>query len=371
MKKIAIICFLASFLISGKAHCQSVLKIDSFSITPAKFKIGDIVNLNVRIRNISKTDTCTDYKYIIYFNTAANHNPDSITTVNDSPLVNLAPGKSFIRSVSLSIDSNYFPPADTIGNIIVVWPTGIGLNGQPDPNSSFLYDSLPVKYSDSAKHPFLKIDSLIINNGKTFKIGDSVAISLKVKNVGTGPLKDPSVDIYLETIAHQAQVLVQNVTGINGLGLNQSKPVTFNYKIDSLYFPPADTINNIIVVWPTGIGVSGKPDANVGYTKDSIPVKYSDSAKQTTTSILLPANENADKSVKVYPNPAQDVFYIQSLNPRLDIKAVQIIDIAGKQITGWALNNNQINIANLPKGIYLISITVSDNNIARYKVVKE
>lgn len=77
-----------------------------------------------------------------------------------------------------------------------------------------------------------------------------------------------------------------------------------------------------------------------------------------------------DSSFKLYPNPANNLIYIEfnnSTNANLDI-----VDINGRILEKQNLNNttNIININHLPKGIYLFKIYTNEG-ISTKKVVKE
>jgi len=205
----------------------------------------------------------------------------------------------------------------------------------------------------------------------TFTAGNKISLSLTIKNIGNAAFDDPSIYLYYSTSTNPTPSLLTTLNDTNGISIGAGKTLAVHDILlltDTIYFP-RDTNRNIIVVWPTGIGLNGEMDTSVKFKPDSTNVVYSNNRR--TSSILQPADENTGQTVKVYPNPAADVFYVQCQNQGTSIKSVQIIDIAGKQMMNWDMNNNQINIANLPKGIYLISITMSDYNVARYKVIKQ
>jgi Secretion system C-terminal sorting domain len=91
----------------------------------------------------------------------------------------------------------------------------------------------------------------------------------------------------------------------------------------------------------------------------------------------LPTSISSTKDVllndiKVYPNPAKDVVYINGL---LDVttienKDIKIVDVLGKVVhtTKITTNNHAVNISNFNKGLYFI---VLDGGKSTYKFVKE
>ena len=70
--------------------------------------------------------------------------------------------------------------------------------------------------------------------------------------------------------------------------------------------------------------------------------------------------------VRVYPNPATDVLHIINANEKSDII---IYDLVGKELMTCKLQNGQINIKELPSGIYAIRIK-SDKSGKVIKIIK-
>jgi hypothetical protein len=81
-----------------------------------------------------------------------------------------------------------------------------------------------------------------------------------------------------------------------------------------------------------------------------------DASNDPTT---LQNNIASSNSVSIYPNPANDMFYVAGSK----WQSLKIIDITGKIIMiipSFNSGNQAINISNLEKGIYLIQL--SNNN---------
>jgi hypothetical protein len=68
-------------------------------------------------------------------------------------------------------------------------------------------------------------------------------------------------------------------------------------------------------------------------------------------------NDYADDEILIYPNPAQDMVYIQSGKP---IMEVDIINNLGQTVAS-SENTNSVNVYNLATGIYHIVIKTNDN----------
>ncbi|PZU85063.1 MAG: hypothetical protein DI529_10435 [Chryseobacterium sp.] len=72
--------------------------------------------------------------------------------------------------------------------------------------------------------------------------------------------------------------------------------------------------------------------------------------------------------VSIYPNPATDYINIKSTSK---IKSVSIVDVSGKTVSSRkAVLNNQLDVRNLPVGIYIINIE-TESGIQSKKFIKK
>jgi len=82
---------------------------------------------------------------------------------------------------------------------------------------------------------------------------------------------------------------------------------------------------------------------------------------------LLSQEEFLKQSVSIFPNPVSDILKIKSFG--IAIQGVKIYDLNGHLIKEEKLNHNQIDVSQLPKGIYILSIE-TPVGILREKLVK-
>ena len=74
-----------------------------------------------------------------------------------------------------------------------------------------------------------------------------------------------------------------------------------------------------------------------------------------------------DEKIKLYPNPVIDKFYVDCN----DFLSIKIYDMSGKEVVTQEVNGKtEINISNLPKGIYTVSILSKNKIIKNDKIVK-
>lgn len=73
--------------------------------------------------------------------------------------------------------------------------------------------------------------------------------------------------------------------------------------------------------------------------------------------------------VSVYPNPATDIVNI-NLPANSQLKKVSLFDISGRQIEAKLLENKSINVSDLAKGVYILSVE-TDNGVFNQRVIKK
>lgn len=70
---------------------------------------------------------------------------------------------------------------------------------------------------------------------------------------------------------------------------------------------------------------------------------------------------------KSYPNPATDMIYFSASK---NIEKIEIYNVVGQKVESKILNNNQVNVSKLSKGIYIMKAFIG-NAVGTYKFVKE
>lgn len=74
---------------------------------------------------------------------------------------------------------------------------------------------------------------------------------------------------------------------------------------------------------------------------------------------------NAESDVKVYPNPARDVIYINSDN----FSQYEFLSVTGKKLMCGEVNSERaINVSELPVGTYLLQLTNDNGNVFAKKI---
>ena len=112
------------------------------------------------------------------------------------------------------------------------------------------------------------------------------------------------------------------------------------------------------------LSIEETPDYFLGY---GIPNLES----ALNTALSVESNLADDIIINIYPNPAKDKLYIQ-LPSGDNVITLRLYDILGKEINTYSVsyNNNIVDIASLPNGIYIIKFEL--NTISKtFKLIKQ
>jgi hypothetical protein len=69
----------------------------------------------------------------------------------------------------------------------------------------------------------------------------------------------------------------------------------------------------------------------------------------------------------IYPNPTKNIVHFKNIS---EIEEIKIFDYLGKEVLKQTIINNEINVENLSKGIYIVEIH-SENGTVYKKFIKE
>lgn len=79
-------------------------------------------------------------------------------------------------------------------------------------------------------------------------------------------------------------------------------------------------------------------------------------------------NISFKKKVSIYPNPANDIIYLDTDNSQ--VQNVSIYDCTGKLILNKSIDNNFVNISGLEKGIYILNLRGNEGDYTTKVIVE-
>ncbi len=87
-------------------------------------------------------------------------------------------------------------------------------------------------------------------------------------------------------------------------------------------------------------------------------------------SATLNINDEADNKIQIYPNPAKEILTINSLEQ--PIESYKIYNLTGQVVqANFLIDENQVNISNLSKGIYFVKVISQSGKDATKKIIKK
>jgi hypothetical protein len=78
-------------------------------------------------------------------------------------------------------------------------------------------------------------------------------------------------------------------------------------------------------------------------------------------------------SAVIYPNPTSDYVMLKISDTALDNLSYNLIDINGKAISNGSFTNgdSQINMQQLPVGMYILKVSQSNQELKTFKIIKK
>ncbi|MCA6422686.1 MAG: T9SS type A sorting domain-containing protein [Flavobacterium sp.] len=192
---------------------------------------------------------------------------------------------------------------------------------------------LTVNYNNNATHRVLAYIDLNIDNDFN-DVGEKVMDVIFPFNTGT------SVNVTIPNTASNGQTRLRVLLYVDDLYTGTFGPNG-----------PATSCTNV--------NINGIPEVlAVGETEDY------------TINIVsnLSLNYSNQDLFSIYPNPAQSIINIDSVN-NISIDSLKIFDIFGKLLLEKTKNTNQVTIENLSNGIYIIEVA-SEGKIIKKKFIK-
>lgn len=90
---------------------------------------------------------------------------------------------------------------------------------------------------------------------------------------------------------------------------------------------------------------------------------------EVTTTKKLQTSDVKSKQWKVYPNPVKQLLMIEQLES--DKNNIQLFDFQGKEVVNTKYTNKGIDLVHLPKGVYILKISVDGQVKHTQKIIKD
>lgn len=211
------------------------------------------------------------------------------------------------------------------------------VTGQSQPGNSVNPDATTVKYSPAGTELWVK------RYDGGFSNGDDRAYAMVL---------DDTANVYIAGYSKNATNNDYITVKYDSAG-TQEFVLRFNSQYDNIEQA------NAIAVGPGAIYITGK-SANSS-NDDYLTIKYS------YATVGIHENTNSAATITAFPNPAEDVLYLNIPNETDPESQIVIYDLSGRAIMTIAVNavagSRQINIAGLAEGAYVLSHVGKDGAV--------
>ncbi|MGG9970230.1 reprolysin-like metallopeptidase [Ferruginibacter sp. SUN002] len=192
-----------------------------------------------------------------------------------------------------------------------------------------------------------------LNTNITGTIGTSTDIDYYKFVISTGG----TITITLGTLPGDYDVKLYSSNGTTQLGVSQNSSTT------------SETINYTAAAGTYYIRVYGYSSAFNATSCYTLKVATGTATKGANNFV---SGNKSKQIVEVYPNPVKDIVNI-NLTGFEGASEIHLFDVNGRQVMTAKTTkvNSQINIAALPKGVYLVKVVNGKNQISSTKIVKQ
>ncbi len=160
-------------------------------------------------------------------------------------------------------------------------------------------------------------------------------------------------------------------TAVTSLDLSNNAKLELVYadntaKLTSLNV--ANGANHLIVGGGTHFNISNAPKLtcvqvdDASYSSTNWTNKDAQTSYSTNCSSLSVNDLDFANTLVIYPNPTQSDLFFKS---ETDIEQVTVLSLTGVQIAEYIIDDNKIDVSNLPQGVYVLSISTDTDNIIR------
>lgn len=265
--------------------------------------------------------------------------------------------------VTINVNSPIESPAVNIGDFLNFTITISSVSGDEYPaDNEFTYHPVVVGSLDPNDKACLEGDIV-----STSKIGDYLHYNINFENTGTAPAENIVVkdiidstlfDITSLQIMDSSHPMITRITGnkvefiFENIDLAASAHGNVAFKLK--------TKTTLV----TGNTVTNKADI---YFDFNAPVTTNTAA--TTFQTLGLSENEADHTVKVYPNPTKNSIIVDS---SFIIKSIQLLDVNGRVLATKRENESHVvlDVTKYAVGVYFLKIT-SEKGISNQKLVKQ
>ena len=318
---------------------SNIIKITNFGTTVATGTITFVKNNAVSITSTSPLTTSNASGFTYNFTNLAPMQSVSITVVIQIPTIpTVSLGDVFVNSASITTTMTevfFINNTASLSQIVV---------GSFDPNDKMEARGDKILFS-------------------TFTNNDFLTYTIRFENTGTFQAENVRVIDVLDNKLDETTIRMVDCSHTYHL-IRSGKNLIWRF--DGIDLPPSVANTNIGHGYIT-FQIKPKPAYAIGTVIPNFAAIYFDFnppiITNTFTSTFVQAlniQTFGSSNFMVYPNPSSSILNITSKGFLMDIRSIEIFDVAGKNVLSANHNSNQIDVQKLQNGIYLLKINTNN-----------
>ncbi|MES2747365.1 MAG: T9SS type A sorting domain-containing protein [Bacteroidota bacterium] len=200
-------------------------------------------------------------------------------------------------------------------------------------------------------------------------VGKYVHYMIRFENNGTANAQN----IVVKDVIDTAKFDIATLLPISGSHSYRTRIINTNqleFIFQNIQLPFDDANNDGYIVFK----IKTKATLVVGDTFSNLANIYFDynfpivTNNYVTTIQTLGSNEaTASSLISIYPNPVKDLIHFDTPE---NVFKVEVYDIAGRILSANAVNDNKVNVSDLPTGNYILKV-YTESGISSTKIIKE
>ncbi len=213
---------------------------------------------------------------------------------------------------------------------------------------------------------------LTVSNGASISIENTASLNLAgltlapsdtyvISNANAISVTDTPVVVEGNTSVDRVYDASTALSGFTGT-------ITFAYDDDELNdIPEADLVLETLSaegIWTNHSAIADETNNTLSYTFAEA-LEFTRITASSANASLTIVEITANDFVKVYPNPTTDKLIIVSKNLQKSI----LYNVSGQKVL--ESDRNELNVSELPTGVYLLHTTNTQNQLSTFKIIKK
>lgn len=198
------------------------------------------------------------------------------------------------------------------------------------------------------------------------KVGDYVHYLIRFENTGTANAQNIVVKDMIDTTKFDINTL-QTLYGSHSFVTRITNSNTVEFIFENIQLPFANATNDGYVAFKIKtkstltLGQSFNNTANI-YFDYNAPI-VTNTYTTIVQNVLGTSEITKDRvEISIYPNPVKDILYFKS---KEKIVKAEIYDSAGRILSSVSVNDDSINVSELPKGNYIIKFSTKNQFLSQ------